>query len=102
MQVGNLSVEVVRVGENGLKLRVAGQTYGVEGDVTLGQLQALAGYLMPEKAGNVVNLAVAEEILGAGVRSLARRRHPDVAGGSGEKMKTINAVRDQILERLRG
>lgn len=102
MQVGNLSVEVFRVGESGLKLRVAGHTYGVETNVGMGELLALARYLMPEpEKKSDVDLNLVEEVLSAGVRALARKRHPD-AGGSNERMAAVNAAVDWIREKVRG
>src|ERR1700739_2734609 len=36
------------------------------------------------------NPKLADELIGAGVRSLARRYHPDVIGGSNERMRDVN------------
>ena len=47
-----------------------------------------------------INLAVVDEIIGAGVRSLAKTYHPD-AGGDHEKMVGINNAADWLREKAR-
>lgn len=44
--------------------------------------------------------AVAEELIGAGLRALARRHHPDV-GGDVTEMQQVNAAASWLRGRLR-
>lgn len=39
---------------------------------------------------------LADEIIGAGLRNLSRRHHPDAAGGSHEKMVALNAAAEWL------
>jgi hypothetical protein len=48
-----------------------------------------------------VPVAVAEEVIGAGVRSLARKYHPDV-GGSHAQMVAVNEAAASLRRLLRG
>jgi hypothetical protein len=47
-----------------------------------------------------INPRLVDEIVGAGLRSLARKYHPD-HGGSDEKMQLINVCGDWLKERAR-
>jgi hypothetical protein len=42
-----------------------------------------------------------DELVGAGLRSLARRHHPDV-GGDAERMKDLNHAADWVRAQVRG
>ena len=44
---------------------------------------------------------IADQIIGAGVRILAKRFHPDVHGGSNEKMREVNTAVDWLRARVR-
>ena len=48
----------------------------------------------------LIDLEVIDEIISAGVRSLARTHHPD-AGGDHDKMVAINNAADWLRERAR-
>jgi hypothetical protein len=45
---------------------------------------------------------LAEALIGAGLRSLARTLHPDVPGGSHEGMSAANHVADHLRQYARG
>jgi hypothetical protein len=45
-----------------------------------------------------VDRTTVEEIIGAGLRVLAKRHHPDVTGGDGEEMKRINLAASWLRE----
>jgi len=47
-----------------------------------------------------IDLKIVDEIISAGVRSLARTHHPD-AGGDHDKMALINSIADWLRERAR-
>jgi hypothetical protein len=47
-----------------------------------------------------IDLQVIDEIISAGVRSLARTHHPDV-GGDHQRMVTINNAADWLREKAR-
>ena len=49
----------------------------------------------------LVDRDVAEELVGAGVRSLARKYHPD-AGGRHETMTAVNVAAEWLRRQLRG
>ena len=99
MKIGNLDITVIKT-NSGLRLHVAQQTYGIEGNVTPRDLQRLAVYLSPARE-NGVDLKLADEIVSAGLRVLARKSHPD-AGGSNDKMKALNNAADSIKKRIGG
>ena len=44
---------------------------------------------------------IVDELVGVGLRSLAKRYHPDVAGGDGEKMKSLNGAADWLNAQAR-
>jgi hypothetical protein len=52
------------------------------------------------KAPQLPDPRVAEEIIGAGLRSLTRRHHPD-AGGSHEAMLAVNAAAEWLRQTVR-
>lgn len=45
--------------------------------------------------------AIAEEIIGMGLKVLAKRHHPDVNGGDGEIMKLINQCAEWLRAQIR-
>jgi Putative quorum-sensing-regulated virulence factor len=46
-------------------------------------------------------IEIVNELVGAGLRSLARKYHPDLAGGDTRKMQQINGAVDWLRERAR-
>lgn len=49
-----------------------------------------------------INADIAAEIIRSGRQKLALKYHPDATGNDGERMKLVNTVADQLLERLKG
>ena len=49
---------------------------------------------------NAPRLEVAEQLIGAGLRTLARKHHPD-AGGDSRKMVELNNAADWLRQRVR-
>jgi hypothetical protein len=56
--------------------------------------------VISEPQSEHVRVAVAEALIGAGVRSLARKYHPD-AGGSHQAMVCVNDAADWLRRQLR-
>lgn len=108
IQVRDLNFEIFRNGQT-LRLRVKGSMVGVETVVSVADLARLSGYLSPatedmeSKLSSTSNLDVkmADRIISAGVRSLARKSHPD-KGGSTDTMSKINRVADELRSRIGG
>ena len=44
---------------------------------------------------------IVDELVGAGLRGLAKRYHPDLVGGDGEKMKSLNTAADWLKAQVR-
>jgi len=51
--------------------------------------------------GDCPNLQVADELVNAGFKALARRHHPDLPGGSTEHMQEINLVTEWLRRQLK-
>jgi Putative quorum-sensing-regulated virulence factor len=45
-----------------------------------------------------IDVALADQIVRAGVRQLAKQIHPDIAGGDNDAMMKVNATADLIRE----
>jgi len=49
-----------------------------------------------------IDLKIVDELITAGLRALARKAHPDIAGGDADRMSSINAagrwLREKIVE----
>lgn len=103
MQIGNFTFEFRRTTQ-GLELHVNNsRKHGIMDLVTDNDLAKIGHWFTPSAppTDNGIDRTVVEQIISAGIRSLAKAMHPDTETGSTEEMAKLNNTADQIRERLR-
>ena len=56
--------------------------------------------IFSQETRSIVNPAIIDELVSAGLRTLSKKFHPDV-GGSHERMQAINAAADWVRQQAR-